>query len=214
MNYDVSFGLLKQVVRALGNTFGNRCEVVLHDLRQPEASIIAIANGEVTGREVGHPSTNFGLMVLKNPYGDFDSYNYRSQTKSGRVLKSSSIYFKDPGGRVFAALCINWDITDLIATSTSLAELILTTDTADESYETDIAELMRSLIDGALTLVNKPIAHMDKEDKLRVIEILEEKGVFQVKGSVDRVATKLGTSRATIYAYLSELQGRKENNVI
>ena len=39
------------MVDALGETFGKHCEVVLHDLSTPETSIIAIANGHVTGRQ-------------------------------------------------------------------------------------------------------------------------------------------------------------------
>jgi len=41
---------LKPVVDGIATMFGKNCEVVLHDLRNLERSIVAIANGHVTGR--------------------------------------------------------------------------------------------------------------------------------------------------------------------
>lgn len=210
MNEEAALRLLQQVVRALAAMLGQRCEVVLHDLHQPESSIIAIEHGEITGRKVGDPSTNLGLPILKDPYGDYDQYNYRSRAPSGRMLKSSSVYFKNADGRVFAALCLNWDITTLSAASDILTDLIGTTEQVEEHFATDIRELVGTLVDQALATVKKPIERMDKDDKLRVMAILDEKGVFTVKRSLDWVAHVLGISRATAYAYMNTIQAMRE----
>jgi len=210
MDEQAALEFLKQVVKALAAMLGYRCEVVLHDLHQPESSIVAIEHGEITGRKVGDPSTNLGLPILKNPYGDYDQYNYRSRSPSGRLLKSSSVYFKNAEGRVFAALCVNWDISTLSAAAEALADLVGTKEQIDEHFATDVHELVGTLVDQALSLVNKPVEHMDKDDKLRVLEWLDEKGVFTVKRALDWVAQVLGISRATAYAYLSLIQARRE----
>ena len=43
---------------------------------------------------------------------------------------------------------------------------------------------------------------MSREDKIQVVGYLDDKGLFRIKGSVNWVAEKLGTSRYTIYNYL------------
>ncbi len=46
---------LTLVVERIAHSFDRNCEVVHHDLRHPERSIVAISNGHVTKRKVGGP---------------------------------------------------------------------------------------------------------------------------------------------------------------
>lgn len=50
-----------------------------------------------------------------------------------------------------------------------------------------------------------------KEDRLKVIDELNKKGIFFVKGAIHLVANSLGISPPTIYRYLEKLklQARK-----
>lgn len=50
--------------RILGAALGKDCEVVLHDLRYPDESVIAIANGDISSRKVGAPATDFILKLM------------------------------------------------------------------------------------------------------------------------------------------------------
>ena len=50
---------------------------------------------------------------------------------------------------------------------------------------------------------------MQKEDKLAIVESLENKGIFDVKGSVEYVADRLGVTNFTIYNYLKEVRCTK-----
>lgn len=45
--------IYKGLVPFLGEALGKDCEVVLHDFREPGHSVIAIANGNISGRHVG-----------------------------------------------------------------------------------------------------------------------------------------------------------------
>jgi predicted transcriptional regulator YheO len=47
---------------------------------------------------------------------------------------------------------------------------------------------------------------MKKEDFLKIIKFLDEKGVFLIKNSIEWVAKKLNISKFTIYAYLKEVR--------
>ncbi|PSR26068.1 MAG: hypothetical protein C7B43_15115 [Sulfobacillus benefaciens] len=211
---EIAMGFLKQTTVALGNLLGEKCEVVLHDVRFPESSIVEIVHGDITGRKVGDPSTNLGLPVINNPYGDYDQYNYRTKTRSGKTLKSSSIYFKDPSGRIFAALCINYDISELLIASNVLRDFTSTATQVEEHFATDINEVITRILDETVDARGNELLLGDKDERLKLIRALDDKGVFSVKGTVDRVAKMLGVSRVTVYGYLSEVQAMKRDNII
>jgi predicted transcriptional regulator YheO len=97
---------LGRFTSAIGEAIGANCEVVLHDFGNPEHSIVSIANGHITGRKVGDTVDVLGLQLLRNPPPG-DLLNYRTETKSGRVLRSSSIFMRKDSGEIFGALCIN-----------------------------------------------------------------------------------------------------------
>ena len=50
---------------------------------------------------------------------------------------------------------------------------------------------------------------MTREDRLEKIRFMDAKGIFLMKGSVDRAAEKLGVNRVTIYSYLDEVRGKR-----
>jgi predicted transcriptional regulator YheO len=211
--YDRYFTFLKAVVAALGKMQGSFCEVVLHDVRHPSSSIIAIENGHVTGRSVGDPSTSLVLPILRDPYGEHDQLNYRSQTPSGRPLKSSSVYFKDDNGRVFAAICVNWDISALMNAQDALAELVKTTQTLREDHYADTSSFLESVLDDVLGSVATP-STLSRTEKLRIVAVLKDRGVFEIRRAADRVAVRLGVSRASVYSYLSEVEMRADARAV
>ena len=94
-----NFEMLLAVMKGIAGQFGDNCEVVLHDHSKGlESSIVAIINGHVTKRKVGDPSSNLGLEVLRGTDVDGDKYNYFTQTKDGKMLRSTSIYLRDETG--------------------------------------------------------------------------------------------------------------------
>jgi len=44
---------------------------------------------------------------------------------------------------------------------------------------------------------------LSREDKQRAVKLLEERGAFNLRGSVEDVADRLGVSRFTVYNYLN-----------
>ncbi len=213
MSDDKYFTFLKKVVSGLAKLQGPQCEVVLHDVRHPSSSIIAIENGHITGRSVGDPSTSLVLPILRDPYGEHDKLNYRSQTPSGRPLKSSSVYFKDDAGRIFAAICVNWDIASLMSAQDALAELIKTTETVREDHYSDTNSFLESVLDDVLGSSSTPAA-LPRAEKLRLMAVLKERGVFEIRRAADRVAVRLGVSRASVYSYLSEVETRADARAV
>ena len=207
---DETLQILAELVPKLGQALGPTTEVVLHDLRRPDSSLVAISNGDVTGRKVGDSSTNIALEVLKDPFADHDAYHYQGYTQQGRSLKCSSMYFKDDGGRTFAALCINEDISDLMVAAQTLSRLVTTSKTINEQFGPNIEDVIEQLIQEAVDTIHKPVQFMTKEEKIQVVKNLLEQGVFTVRRSVTKVASRLGTSRVTIYGYLNEVRALKD----
>lgn len=51
-----------------------------------------------------------------------------------------------------------------------------------------------------------PPDRLTMDEKILIVEDLQQAGIFYMKGAVSEVATQLGSSEATIYRYLSKLK--------
>lgn len=102
-------GMVPDLAQALGPDH----EVVLHDLRLIPNSIIAIG-GNLTGRSVGGPATDLLLRLVHQGRSD-NVLRYQTRSADGRILRSSTLFVRDPDGRPVGCLCINTDITDWLS---------------------------------------------------------------------------------------------------
>jgi hypothetical protein len=66
----------------------------------------------------------------------------------------------------------------------------------------DIISLDR-LISTVEEQLGSSLADLDRADKQRAIRMLEERGAFRLRKSIEDVAIDMGVSRITIYNYLS-----------
>jgi predicted transcriptional regulator YheO len=205
------FDLLKRLAHGLAMAVGSICEVVVHDFNDPERSIVAIENSHITGRKVGDPLDALGLQVLRCPPGK-DPINYRTTTKDGKILRSSSILLRDEHGEVLGAICVNLDITALLKTQELFNEIAAPAETSiEEGFEHNIGEILELLVKEAIRSTGKDIPEMEREDKVAVIAHLDSKGAFLIRYSIDRVAQALNISKFTVYNYLEELKSRQES---
>jgi len=99
----------KRIVVLLGKSFrGTGIEILLHNLVNPTKSIVAIENGEVTGRQIGNGTTNLLLDLKTRKAHDQDKLNYQIRIGS-RIFKCTTIpIFRQDYGLV-GAVCINVD---------------------------------------------------------------------------------------------------------
>jgi predicted transcriptional regulator YheO len=200
---------LERLAKGVAGLFGPNCEVTVHDLKHGfESSIIAIENGHVTGRRVGDGSSEMVLRALKEePSKVHDNYSYLARTKDGRVIKSSSIFLRDKKGKPSCLFGINYDITDLIMARKSLEAVT----SANESgigdgvgaITSNVTDLLDQLIAEADEFVGKPVAVMTKEDKIRAIQFLNDRGAFLIKKAGDKVSRHYDISKYTLYNYMS-----------
>ncbi len=204
-----NFKILYEIGECIARQFGNDCEVVLHDLtRSYDNTIVAIWNGHVTGRKIGDGGTDAGLAILRGTAQPKDEYCYINKTKEGRILRSSSKYFLDEKGNAVGSLCINYDITALMAGQEAIMKLTCPDEeqSKGEVFTSNIDELLEILMKEAVESTGHTLELLDKDDKVAVVRYLDNKGAFLIKKSAERVADFLGISRFTVYNYLNEAQ--------
>lgn len=215
---DLIIAMLKQTADAIVNTFPRNCEAVVHDLDNFQRSIVHIA-GNVTDREVGAPISGSIVKVLQTEGLNIkDRYNYKTITKDGRTLKTTTSFYRDSQRNVVCALCINFDTTDYINASLALDTFIETADfdwkDGEETFSASIGDTVNSLFDRVIANFAKQPSTMTTQEKISVVEALQREGVFQIKGAIEQVAMLLGVSKYTVYNYLHKIRAARFVNKI
>ena len=204
------FSLLGRVADAIVHTFGQHSEVVVHDMANPNRSLVHIA-GNVTGRSTGSPITNFGLKLLSLQDNGEDVHGYQTKFQDKSVV-SSTVCIKDDNNKIIGFLCINFDITKLLQAQCSLIgyglqhkELF---DEARESLADLTVKTVESTINDVLAEMKRDPRLMTFKERLAFIKLLDKHKFFSMKGAVVEVASVLGVSRYTIYNYLRRTGAR------
>lgn len=212
---------LCKLAHAIASHLGSSCEVVIHDLTDENAadhSIIYIENGHITGRKVGDGASNIVLEQLslssKNDKKN-DHIGYFAQTSDGKLIKSSTVYIKDENEKVIAIFSINQDITALTLASNLISEMVSPLESTPDKAEKitpDVNELLDELIWQSVDLVGKPVTMMNKDDKIKAIRYLNDKGAMLITKSGDKISNFFGISKFSLYSYIDIKQEEKDND--
>lgn len=191
---------MQQVADGLGKTLAPFCEVVLHDLTQPEHAILAIHNN-LSGREVGAPATELGLARAADPAFEQVIANYPNTFPDGRLAKSTSIGIKDSEGKYVAALCLNVDLTVFRSLNTMLTQFgsVDTTAAVNETMAPPGADAIRQRIDQFAARIGSTPRALKADERRALMRELKECGLSDVRRAMDTVAAYLNVSRATVY---------------
>ena len=200
---------LFQLAKGVARQFGPNCEVVVHDLasNDPDSSIVAIENGQISGRKVGDGPSHAVLEALRGGKGTVEDHLcYLTRTRDGKILKSTTIYLRDDDGRPIGMFGINYDITLMLAMEDALKQFTATErdEQEPEHISRNVSDLLDELIAQSVKIVGKPVALMTKEDKVKAIQFLNETGAFLITKSGDKVCKFFGISKYTLYSYIDE----------
>lgn len=207
----LTLDILKQIAAGLAAQFGNNCEIVIHDLSlgSSNCSVVHIVNGHVTGRKIGDGPSEAVLNAIQHQDGKLpDQLSYLTKTDDGHILKSSTIYIHDDNQKIRYIFSINYDITTLLALEGSLHSLTHCEEAPDASDDTpkrithDVNELLDELIEQSVALIGTPVPLMNKEDKIKAINFLNDSGAFLITKSGDKIAKYFGISKYTLYSYV------------
>jgi len=201
---------------------GPKCEVVVHDISDPERSIIFIENGHISGRKIGDGSTDLVLKILKGEAYRDRHYivNYKATGARGQQFRSSTYFIKDAEGTLTGLMCLNIDITHMevaaewinhVLQGGSALPIPMDMPIEDKPQESEflqgnVDDLLQHIILNVLSKVNLPIDRLSSNEKIEIVKELNEQGVFLLKGGVSQVASALSISEPTVYRYLQKLK--------
>lgn len=198
------------LVDFLAEVLGPDAEVVLHDVEDMDRSVVAIRNGQVSGRSVGSPATNMVLKVIQDGRGSKIDYlaNYRGMAADGRALRSSTYFIHGARNKLIGILCVNIDTSKLEFIKEYLDRLLpplglAGSGEAVERFSNSVEELALGSIDAAIKETGTSPRRMSQDEKIALVRRLDGEGIFLLKGAIARVAAALEVSEATVYRYLT-----------
>jgi predicted transcriptional regulator YheO len=112
--------LYKSIVPFFAQVCGTSCEILIHDLTNTEASVIAIENGFNSGRTIGSPITDLAKKIIES--GDYEEKDYLANYSGlgkGQNFISSTFFIKNEG-RLIGLLCVNRNTASISALDAAL----------------------------------------------------------------------------------------------
>lgn len=215
-----------QLTEFLGRVLGPDYEVAFHDLTNKDRSLVAIANNNISDRDIGAPLTNVALKILADHSYQNSDYrvHYHGKTVHGKPLRSSTLFIKDEQGELVGLLCINFDdhryqeLSEKILGLCHPDTFVETNFAYDKALlapaESEIAETFPHTAEGTASEAVSEVLRqkgltaqrLTLEERMDVIRQLDAQGIFLLKGAVKDVAQCLSCSPASVYRYLTNLR--------
>ncbi len=203
----------------LAKVLGKDSEIVLQDFSEGlDHSVVYIQNN-LSGREIGAPATDFVFEVLKNKVYQEKDYlvNYRTKTIQGSDLYSSSFFIKDDANNLLGMICINSDRSKLVSLKHLFESSLETINEAIYPHDSDHSNSNEGIVENfystADNLIEAAIVretqgkdlrkyNLTRGEKIAIVRSLYEKGFFDLKDAVLKVAEAFRMSEVSIYKYI------------
>ncbi len=202
------------VVDGIASLIGQFCEIVLHSLEDLNTSAIRIANGENTGRQVGSPITDLALKMLKDIEGSERNFSraYFTRAKGGVLMKSITVAIRNGDNRVIGLLCMN---VNLDAPFSQVLHSFMPTEEAEAAassvnFASDVEELVDQTVERTIDEVNADKMVSNNTKNRQIVMELYDKGIFDIKDAINRVADRLNISKHTVYLYIRQRKTEEE----
>ncbi len=192
------------MMKAIVELFHPFVEVAVHDLEQ--GTLVALYNN-ISRRKIGQPSPLKELHITSEKFPPYFAPYYK-QNWDGRPLKCTSITLRNSKGKAIGLICINADVSLLHETQRVIETFLRIKDTSENPVEIfggQAKSHIDALIEEYIHENKLSLAHLDREGKKRLVHHLYQKGSFNFKNAAPLIAKKLGSSRASIYNYIKQL---------
>lgn len=203
--------MYRPMVHFIAEMFGPTCEVLLHDISKPEASVIEIANGENSGRTIGSPLTTFARGIMENSAA-YEKENFwcnYSGAGKGKNFISSTFYIKNKG-RLIGMLCVNRDMSELqeltrIAGRVAQNYRFVMPEEGgiQESLDAPVSAIRENMVSNAIMEYSIDPERLSREEKIQLVHRLCDQGLLGMKGAVAEIARQLHVSEPTVYRYMN-----------
>lgn len=207
----------RPIIEFLSLYLGTDTEIILCDTER----ILLVENPMNENHRAGAPLSEMQQALIQNPDCQNIPYNinYRTLSSKGDKIRSATLFIRD-GETLLGLLTINSNVEELVRFRRHLDLLISGEQDHNvlqpakkkniprQSYEMltlSVTEIVDNVLEEATIRFGAPPGRLTTNEKLSVIREMDSRGVFLAKGSVVEVAEKLGSSKATIYRYLHQL---------
>lgn len=205
----------KTVINFLEKTFGNLVEMTLYDLENKKEGEL-IAKSLNCNFEIGSPVPKLLEKILikyKNDEKKLEYItNFPGKDSNGNLVRVSTFFLKNSRGKVIGAFNIKMDISDMVGAANFLNKMLKEITGGEErnlSKESEEVEKLDNIEEYSLYVIEeyfnglkKPIDAMSVEERIEIVQTLNKKGVFQVRGCISEISKRFNTSEKTIYRYL------------
>lgn len=196
----------------LAEMFKPHLEVIVHDLRYPEHSIIAIFNNHITGRKVGEGTSDFGYKKVKGEVPD-QVVNYKNESPDGKPLKSSSLTIRNANNEIIGSLGLNYDIS-VFEQFSDVLSLFTGTKNNPAMDDSEVFFYGSTKEDIQIAINHFRVSHgltnrtFSRKDKYNVIKFLIKGGQLNKRGAVAIISEALSITRPTVYKYIKEIKAK------
>ena len=202
----LDFDFLIRFLEGLQKFLGENSEILIHDYRKGyDHTIIYALNPAVSGRAVGEPMK--------------DSIQTFSNGPKDRFYKSFTTLIPDENGKIIGSVCVNLDVSDLLNAQRALGAFVqypmthhAPTNDIDALATKNVDDILKYYMKQAELLVGKPMGLMNKEEKIRALDYLDQKGVFKISKTSVLLCETLQVSKYTLYNYLEEARSGRGDN--
>lgn len=200
-----------RVGEIIAEKFSPYLEVIIHDLKDPEHSIIAIFNNHITGRKIGDGTSDIGYKKLANKLPD-KIVNYENTSPSGAKLKSSTLTIRNGHGKIIGSMAFNFDLTPFENVQEFFNTITKTNKSKLDDFPKQEQFFVWSVRDDLEQALNKYIIAnglqgkvLTRKDKLNVVVLMKKEGHIKKRGAMSILSELLAITRPTLYKYLKDV---------
>ena len=207
----------KKMILSLGEYLGDGYEIILHSLENLQHSVIENVNGHYSGRKNGAPITDLALSMLSQIKEEPSqpAVCYMNHSKRGVPLRSCTIPITGEGERIIGLICINF-YTDIPLSSLlakfypEMPDSFTESTSATENFADNTDELIENVLYKIQHQVLNDITISVQNKNKEIITQLYQRGIFNIKDAVLKVASLLEISKNTVYMHLRNLKEKEK----
>lgn len=207
----------KKMILSLGEYLGDGYEIILHSLENLQHSVIENVNGHYSGRKNGAPITDLALSMLSQIKEEPSqpAVCYMNHSKRGVSLRSCTIPITGEGERIIGLICINF-YTDIPLSSLlakfypEMPDSFTESTSATENFADNTDELIENVLYKIQHQVLNDITISVQNKNKEIITQLYQRGIFNIKDAVLKVASLLEISKNTVYMHLRNLKEKEK----
>ena len=214
----LDFDFLIRFLEGLQKFLGENSEILIHDYRKGyDHTIVYALNAALSGRDVGgSPKGGMITQFGKDIEPMKESLQTFSNGQKDQFYKSFTTLIPDENGKIIGAVCVNLDVSDFLNAQRALHAFVQYPMThhapmsdKDALATKNVDDILQYYMNQAELLVGKPMGLMNKAEKIRALDYLDQKGVFKISKTSVLLCETLKVSKYTLYNYLEEARSSR-----